>query len=148
MGCESNTEIENEANTRTGSCSVAFRGRHVGQRQRRPWPALSRQRRVGVARRPMNATANRPSGSTSLIAGEIGALTIESLVELLHPLSRISELFSCSKSRPLPSRSTARPRSYSRRNGIARRMKFVEAGRSTIGISCRRKADLDLTTRL
>jgi hypothetical protein len=56
MGCESNTEIENEANTRTGSCSVAFRGRHVGQRQRRPWPALSRQRRVGVARRPMNAT--------------------------------------------------------------------------------------------
>ena len=34
--------------------------------------------------------ANRPSGSTSLIAGEIGALAIESLVELLYPLSRMS----------------------------------------------------------
>lgn len=91
MDCESNTEFGNEANTWTESCPVAFRGRHLGQRQRRRWPALPKQRRVGVARQPMNAALLIDRlDQTSLIAGEIGALALESLVELLYPLSRIS----------------------------------------------------------
>jgi hypothetical protein len=56
VDCESNTDFGNEANTRTESCPVAFRGRHMGQRHRRRWPALPKQRRVGVARQPMKAT--------------------------------------------------------------------------------------------